>query len=131
IHVKDMEETDSYYGGEYGHAIQVAEYRLPEYQVKAGTDKAEIVQGQKIKITVNSSYFFGGGVSNADVQWQAHIAPYAFYKGTGRYSFVDYDSFYRNYFDRQDESNDRVIDAGAGKTDEQGNFILELTPNIK
>ena len=51
------------------------------------------MQGDTIKVTVDSNYFFGGSVANADVQYNVTAQPYGFnYTGSGYYSFEDFDA---------------------------------------
>ena len=70
----------------------MAEYRVPEFQVKLSSEASQVLPGGKVKVTINSSFFFGGAVSNAMVSWQVFEDYYRFdYKGNGRYSFMDYD----------------------------------------
>ena len=76
----------------FGNGFQVAEYRKPEYQVSAQTDKPEYVQGEQIQVTAQADYFFGGPVKNAKVIWVLTSSDAVFdYKGEGWYSFADFD----------------------------------------
>jgi uncharacterized protein YfaS (alpha-2-macroglobulin family) len=76
----------------FGLGFQVAEYRKPEYEVSAKTDKAEYIQGEQILVTVEASYFFGPPVQNAPVQWTLMTADSYFdYQGEGWYSFSDFE----------------------------------------
>jgi alpha-2-macroglobulin len=69
----------------------VAEYRLPEYQVEMRSSEPEIVQGDSVEVELEGSYFFGGKVSNADVDYTVLSTPFNFrYEGEGYYDFRDY-----------------------------------------
>ena len=67
----------------YGVGFQVAEYRKPEYELSAATDKPEYIQGEQIDVTVQANYFFGGPVKNGKVRWTLMSADAPFnYGGT-------------------------------------------------
>jgi uncharacterized protein YfaS (alpha-2-macroglobulin family) len=107
--------------------FQVAEYRKPEFQVEIETDKPEYVQGEKINVTSQATYFFGGPVADAEVSWVVLSADHFFnYQGKGWWDFTDYDywhggggSFY----------GERIAD-GEGTTDAEGRFTFSLEADI-
>jgi alpha-2-macroglobulin len=105
----------------------VAEYRRPEYQVDVVPDKSEYVSGDSIKVDVNSSYFFGGPVNDAQVSWRLLSDDLFFQPNNvkGYWDFNDYDL--ANTRVRQGG----VIRQGAGKTDAQGKFHFETTADLK
>lgn len=110
-------------------AFSVAEYRLPEFQVELESATPEVVQDSTIEVTLNSTYFFGGVVSNAEVQYNVITQPYSFqYEGRGRYDFTDFDpdagpsAFYGT-------SRGLVAD-GTGTTDERGNLTIEVPAEL-
>src|SRR5690606_36608064 len=74
-----------------GVSIGVAEFRLPEFQVNLTPTSAEVVQGDTISVTIDSKYFFGGSVTNANVDYSIVAQPYFFqYEGAGFYDFQDF-----------------------------------------
>jgi uncharacterized protein YfaS (alpha-2-macroglobulin family) len=82
----------------YNLRFDVAEYRVPEYQVNVTTDADEVVVGTPINATVDADYFFGGGVGDAAAEFVVESTPYAFrYQGEGRYSFREYDPYSYRY----------------------------------
>lgn len=117
-------------GGTIG--FEVAEYRLPEYQVEVTPAEPEVVQNDTIEVTVDSTFFFGGPVIDAEVEYYVYSSGYFFdYKGTGNYSFYD--------FTRDDGSSGRLpysymydpfygenIANGTGTTDGNGDFVIEV-----
>ncbi len=122
-------EKTPYNGPEFSRGFSVAQYRTPEFQVKATAEKSAVVQGDKVSVTVDSSFFFGGAVSNARVEWYARTTNYYFnYKGSGSYSFYDFneDEGYREY--GQPETN--LIANGVGRTDAQGRFVVEVPADL-
>ncbi|MBE0690963.1 MAG: Ig-like domain-containing protein, partial [Anaerolineae bacterium] len=80
-----------YYGSEGRVSFQVAQYRAPEFQVDVTSDQDEVVQGDTIRVLVDSRYFFGGVVSNANVDYSVVGQPYYFSApGAANYSYVDF-----------------------------------------
>ena len=76
-----MEECDSVH-------FQVAEYRLPEYQVSLTAQPAQIAAGESAAILLEGEYYFGGAVSNAAASYQVEKTGYIFdYRGDGNYDF--------------------------------------------
>ncbi|MBK9036219.1 MAG: hypothetical protein IPL61_34080 [Myxococcales bacterium] len=51
------------------HGFQIQEFRRPEYEVSAKADDAIKVIGGSADVTVQASYFAGGGLAGADVNW--------------------------------------------------------------
>ncbi len=114
-------------GRQYSIGFFVAEYRRPEFQVTVTTDKPAYVQGDKINAEVQASYFFGGAVSNAQVEWSVLSSPYWFdYQGQGWYDWSDEDSFYgeRSYYGGE------TIASGVGATDAQGRLIISIPADL-
>ncbi|PJF24428.1 MAG: hypothetical protein CUN53_17880, partial [Phototrophicales bacterium] len=107
------EDRDAYWYNAYVE-FSVAEYRAPEFQVTVTPEREAILDGDPLRVLVESRYFFGGAVSEAQVEWRIVDAPYAF-PGDARYSYVDYegDSGARAYY----EPDGGMIAEGTGVTD--------------
>eukprot|EP01080_Neovahlkampfia_damariscottae_P007433 gene7433-11756_t len=59
-----------FYGSEcFSHNFKVEEFRTPEYKVNASASESSFVGDSSAILTVNSSYFSGGGLSGAKVDW--------------------------------------------------------------
>jgi hypothetical protein len=113
---------------QYTRYISVAEYRTPEFRVDVNAVKPEVVAGDKVRVEVNSSYFFGGALSNATVNWSAQASDYYFdYKGQGAYNFTD---FSEDAGPGEDVQSDSQIANGQGVTDAQGKFVIELPADL-
>ncbi len=123
-------DTASWRGPTFSRGVDVAQYRVPEFQVNVTPEKPEVVQGETIKATVESTYFFGGGVSNAKVEWSLYTENYFFrYSGTGRYDFIDFneDEGAPSFYDgRYGES----VTGGVGRTDAFGRFVIEVPADL-
>jgi len=102
----------------------VAEYRAPEFQVSVSTDEAEYVTGDRMQLSVDASFFFGGPVSGANVQWRIFGTPYYYdrWQGEGHYTFGQYD-----YYGSSDAIQDTgLITEGAGQTGPDGRFTVDV-----
>ena len=115
-------------GTGFGAWFQVAEYRRPEFEVNVSTDKDEYLHGDKIAVTAQSSYYFGGPVADAAVHWTVLSQDYFFYwQGEGYYDFTDYDYWWqRRYFGPYGE----VLTEGDGQTDSDGRFTFSVPADI-
>ncbi len=127
---KETPQTRQFYNGpEFTRVFSVAQYRTPEFQVKVSTDQRQVVQGDKIKVTVDSSYFFGGAVSNANVEWYVRANNFFLnFQGSGSYNFTDFneDEGFRAF----GEPSNILIANGTGETDAQGKFTLEVPADL-
>ncbi len=108
--------------------ISVAEYRTPEFQVKLNAEQGQVVQGDKIKVKVDSTFFFGGPVNNANIAWTVTSDVYYFRYGAGRYSFYDYNEDLSSI--ARSPEYDHSIAKGEGKTDDQGAFTIEIPADL-
>jgi alpha-2-macroglobulin len=105
--------------------ITIGNYTPPEFRVNLTPEAQHVAPGDKIRVKVDTSYYFGGPVSKGVVQWEVRTDPYYFYyTGSGAYSFEDYNQ------DRigQDYEDDRpqMVSNGSGKTDENGLYTIEI-----
>jgi len=75
-------------------SFTVAEFRVPEFEVALTTDRAHYVDGETIEAEATGTFFFGGPLANAGVEWTALASPtFINFPGFERYSFVDSDVF--------------------------------------
>ncbi len=112
--------------------FNVAEFRLPEFQIIATPEASQVADGDTIRVTVESRYFFGGPVNNADVNYVVYRQPYDFqYDGPGFYSFFDYNdpNFYPTYY-FPDYYGESIMD-GSGTTDAQGNLTIQIPASLE
>ncbi len=114
-------------------SFRLAEYRKPEFQVAVTTDRDAYLNGETIKVAVEASYYFGGPVANAKIQWNVLSAEYGFNYRCPRgekcpyYSWIDYD------WERERGgygSYGRLIANGEAATDEQGRAVIEIPADI-
>lgn len=111
----------------YGVGFQVAEYRKPEYEITAQTDRPEYKQGEQINVSVQANYFFGGPVKNAQARWALVSSDHFFaYQGDdGYYSFSDWD-----WYEARRETYGGLLGQGTGTTDAEGRFTFSVPADI-
>jgi len=97
------------------NSFLVAEFRKPEFQVSVAAGKASYVDGDTIDAQATASFFFGGAVSGAGVEWSAIADPYTLrVPGYEYFSFNDFD-YAKPYVAR-----DALRAKGTAKTDASG-----------
>lgn len=113
-------------------SFQVAEYRKPEFQVTVEADKPEYVHGDRINVTAQANYFFGGPVANAKVRYSILSADYFFrLPGQWQWDFNDYDYDRYWYWTRgRYYPFGELISSGSGTTDAQGRFTFSVEADI-
>lgn len=117
-----------------GLSFEVAAYRLPEFEVNITADKADYFDGETMQFTLESRYFFGGAVANAQVRWVLLAENFFFdrYRGPGRYEFGDPDLFFEPTLGRiipPFRFPEPVAD-GEGRTDAQGKLVVTLPADL-
>jgi alpha-2-macroglobulin len=112
--------------------FQVAEYRKPEFQVEVTPAADQVVVGETIRAEVEASYFFGGAVDGAEVEWAVFADSYAFqWQGPGRYSFIDYEDWVGYRWDTGfTYGYGELIAQGTGTTDAGGRFTIDLPAEL-
>src|SRR5439155_124142 len=74
------------------NSFLVAEFRKPEFQVDVTAARPSYVNGDTIEARAAATFFFGGGVTGAALDWSALASPYfPQVEGYERYSFTVYD----------------------------------------
>lgn len=114
----------------FGTTFRVAEYRKPEYQVDVQSDQDQYVQGDKINVSVQATYYFGGAVAKAKLRWAVLTQDYAFqWDGPGWYDWRDYEW---TAYGRQDvyPGYGQLIAEGSGETGEDGRFVFSVPADI-
>ncbi len=113
-----------------GLGFQVAEYRKPEFIVSVEPEADQVLEGEQIVVTVSAEFFFGGPVSNAQVEWTVLSDRYLFqYEGPGNYSFEDYEQDFRYSPEFIPGFGEPIAD-GTGTTDASGKFTIRLPTDL-
>ncbi|HUR38064.1 MAG TPA: MG2 domain-containing protein, partial [Planctomycetota bacterium] len=128
--------------GRWGHdawngvRFRVDEYRKPEYKVDVAFKKKTVLQGEGIEATVESRYYFGSPVVDAEVAYTITRRGYW-------YSWRCWDFYYDWYVEEENEGDGiyegkrarhgnrgaagEQILQGKGKTDKDGKFVIPFT----
>lgn len=108
--------------------FNVAQYRLPEFQIELTPQATEVLQGETIRVDLEGRYFFGGALRDANVEYAVITDPH-FFNYTGR----------DGYYDFADMGSDSgmdgpgygaVIASGSGVTDAQGRLTIEVPADL-
>lgn len=59
-----------------GTDFRVEEYKKPEYQVRVSAVKPRVLQGETMQVVIDSRYFFGEPVANAQVKYRIYHEPH-------------------------------------------------------
>ncbi|MEX0781298.1 MAG: Ig-like domain-containing protein [Dehalococcoidia bacterium] len=114
-----------------GTSFLVAEFRVPEFEVAMTTAEPSYASGDEIAADLDASFFFGGGVPGAVVDWSALSSPFVLRaKGYERFSFSDHD-FFRWDIIRRDVVSDPVRARGTATTDANGHASFSVPAEIK
>jgi uncharacterized protein YfaS (alpha-2-macroglobulin family) len=112
--------------------FSVAEYRKPEFQIALQAAPENLAAGDSFKADLAASYYSGGALDQANVDWTLRSDPYSFTPPTtySRYSF--YDDSRDGGVDTYREGDDRskIIASGSGTTDPNGKLSLDLTAGL-
>ncbi|HTX92091.1 MAG TPA: Ig-like domain-containing protein [Anaerolineales bacterium] len=111
--------------------FRVAAYTKPEFQVTTGVTPGTAVAGDPVQFSLQASYYSGGNVANAQVDWFMESNPY-YYSPPDKYSSYSFSDFdYSSYYAYDNgPSNNTVIQNGSGSTDVDGHFGLAQTASL-
>lgn len=123
------------YSHSFYHGFRVAAYRKPDYLLNLKPDKTSYANGETANVKVNSQFFFGAPLADADVNWTVKTENYYFFipadskspYASQWYSFSD--EGYLCYWGCKGES--KIVSEGRGKTDANGDYTVQLPLNIK
>ncbi len=118
----------------YGSAsFVVAAYRKPEFQIDVKSDQPEYVQGDTITVTVQASYFSGGPLVEAPVEWRLTASTYTFNWADAPkdrfYSFEPFDPDAADY-DPYQNAYLGLVQEGKGTTDAEGRFTIAVPADL-
>lgn len=111
-------------------SFRVAEYHKPEFQVDASASAADLLVGDSFDFKVDASYYSGGSVGGAGVDWFTEAQPYYFQPGSkyGQYSFMDWDR--DTYWSQPQVNGDGTIAEGQGVTDPTGHLDISQLASL-
>lgn len=109
------------------HTFRVAEYRKPEFEVTATPNITDVLAGDRFTLAVDATYYSGGFVGGADVDWflsafSSSFTPAIEYQN---YSFSDFD------FDKPEEyAPTATLDQGKDNLDANGHLEITETSTL-
>ena len=108
-------------GWSHSHTINVQEFRRPEYEVKVSASEGPHLVGTSAELTLQASYFSGGGLPGAEVQWNVRAEGGRYTPpGLDEYRFgIEDDWGWRWWYSGPQRKDIRRFNF-AGKTDETG-----------
>ncbi|HEY9153036.1 MAG TPA: Ig-like domain-containing protein, partial [Anaerolineales bacterium] len=103
--------------------FRVADYKKPQFQVNISSDKADVLNGDKVNFGLDATYYSGGNVGNANVDWFTQAVPYTFTPDPkySQFNFIDWD---------QDQYYLQPQPAGQGGTLQQGNDTTDANGHL-
>ncbi|HEY0077686.1 MAG TPA: alpha-2-macroglobulin family protein [Pyrinomonadaceae bacterium] len=110
---------------EHAHAFQVQEFRRPEFEVSTSASEGPHLVGGHADASVTASYYAGGGLPNAEVNWSVTSTPGSFTPpNRGDYTFGTWVPWWRTYYgDGGRETQTRTF---SGRTDAAGKHRLRI-----
>ncbi len=90
-------------------AIKVEEYRKPEVEVTVRVDRADLVSGEPVSVTVEARTYFGAPAANARVELATYTRLYDWW-----------------WYGDEDALGDKL----SGKTDANGRWTAKLDPQV-
>ena len=113
-------------------SFSVAEYRKPEFLLDVTAVPTNVLAGESFNVTVQTDYFSGGVVADADATWKLSTAPYTFQPPSAfsGYSFSNFEEdLSYNYMTYEGQSTE-VIAEGQARTGGNGSFALTLPADL-
>ncbi|HVF44015.1 MAG TPA: DUF6049 family protein [Pyrinomonadaceae bacterium] len=111
---------------QHSHVFQVQEFRRPEFEVSAQASEGPFYVGGHAQATVAASYYAGGGLPNAEVNWRVTAQQTQFTPpNRGDYTFGKWVP----WWGRADRSVSRSLEnsqAFKGVTDAAGKHVLRI-----
>jgi len=102
----------------------VAAYRKPEYKVDVQPATKRYLAGEPITFNVNTSYYFGAPLQQAQVHYVVRRSPLSYWG-----SSEDDEMYYSgdgNLYAQDEYGSDDVVTEDTTQTDEKGNAIIQV-----
>ena len=114
-------------------SFTVADYRKPEFQVQVTATPANLLAGATITANVAASYYSGGGVKDAAVDWTLASDPFYFTPPAELSNYSFYDDSRDSGLQGQTLTGDRnrIIAQGKGITGPDGKLTLSIPASVQ
>jgi len=111
--------------------FRVAEYHKPQFQVNISSDTADVLNGGKVDFGLDATYYSGGNVGGANVDWFTQAAPYTFTPDPkySQFNFMDWDQD-SYYLQPQPAGQGGMLKQGQDKTDSNGHLDLSQSLSL-
>lgn len=107
----------------FEHWFEIQEFRRPEYEVSTEVVAGPHLVGGSFRIEASASYYAGGGLSSAPVEWKLNASPTSYVPpDRSDFSFGDYWPWWRADVRRHAEAERSL----AGQTDGTGRHAVEV-----
>ncbi len=117
--------SDSRASWTHVHYFKIEEFRRPEFEVTTQSDPGPHLLGTHIQATVSASYYAGGGLQNADVNWAVYNEPASFTPpGWDEWSFGTWSAWWAAWYEPR--TGDVRYTGHSGLTDGAGEHHLDL-----
>ena len=105
--------------------FNVAEYKKPEFEVRAVPDKTATLAGGTIHFGLDAKYYSGGDLKNARTDWFIESSTFYFTPASkyNQFSFMDWDRDL--YMSPDQNTNNNTVDQGEGVTDQNGHLDIQ------
>lgn len=113
-------------GSSHSHNFQIQEFRRPEFEVKAQNEtEAPYLVKTSANVSVSASYYAGGGLANAEVNWTVRGTPTNYTPpNRGDFIFGKWIPWWY-YGDSTDYAN-QTLQMFKGVTDASGKHVLKI-----
>ena len=110
---------------QHNHVFQVQEFRRPEFEVNAQASEGPFYVGGHAQTTVAASYYAGGGLPNAEVDWRVTAQQTQFTPpNRGDYTFGKWVPWWeQNRYASRSPDNSQTF---KGLTDAAGKHVLRI-----
>jgi uncharacterized protein YfaS (alpha-2-macroglobulin family) len=109
--------------------FDVAQYRRPEFQIALQAAPANLLPGDSFNVGLDASYYSGGGLSQAGIDWNLSAQPFSFTPPSdySAYSFSndEYDNW-SYYATHRSSPNGQQLASGKAQTDADGKAAIPL-----
>jgi uncharacterized protein YfaS (alpha-2-macroglobulin family) len=111
----------------------VAEYRKPEFHVQVSASPANLLAGETITANVDASYYSGGGVKGAKVDWTLRSDPFYFTPPAELSNYSFYDDSRDSGLQGQTLTGDRsqIVAQGTAVTGADGKLTLSVPARVQ
>ncbi|MFL6283941.1 MAG: alpha-2-macroglobulin family protein [Pyrinomonadaceae bacterium] len=109
------------------HSFQVQEFRRPEFEVSAHASEGPFFVGGHAQATVSASYYAGGGLADAEVNWRVTAATAQFTPpNLGDYTFGKWTPWWERASGSYSSRTPADMQTYKAKTDASGRHVLRL-----